>query len=636
MPKPFRFLCIGLGAVMVLALTVRAVDADRPAVTDESRRQTELQAKIDQLIEQLGHKNYATRERAQAELGQMGLAAYDDLYRAQDHSDHEIARRASFLLRSMRIRFVRDGDPPQVKRALENYGSFNADVRALRIEQLGQLGDGIGVDALCRLVKFEKSLRLAKLAAVQILKQPPPQTRHEIAQLVVTIRTGVGRSQRAAIQWLRVHARSLENPKTPASAWDDIVRKENDAYGLLVMGLSDEPKVPELVLKQSSRGILRDLVDFHANRLLRQGRLDEASAVMARWPEMGDRSRFEMLETTDWFTKHNEWAATEKLAQRHNDLFKGDAELLYVLANAQLQLKKDDQAKATAARALAIVPEDLAAHLQLVSALETRGLKTWAESECRYVIEKSAPGSAESVGAHIFLPQMLHDAERYLAAATLRKTLVELMEKDSAVAQIVLRQWATNPKTIRAQMHFEYALHWKSIGEHKKQIEALDEAVGADPADVDVLIALYQLPGQDDAHRERTKELIKTAAAGVRERIGQYERYQKSATSLRNPEQKQLITRFLGSRYNELAWLLGNTIGDYDEAIRLSEKSLQLRPNTGGFFDTLAHCYYTKGDYANAVKNQRKAIELDPHSGVIARQLKVFEEALAKSQEKQQ
>jgi tetratricopeptide (TPR) repeat protein len=80
---------------------------------------------------------------------------------------------------------------------------------------------------------------------------------------------------------------------------------------------------------------------------------------------------------------------------------------------------------------------------------------------------------------------------------------------------------------------------------------------------------------------------------------------------------------------NQYAWLIGNTRGDFDEAIRLSQRSLELKPETSGYMDTLAHCYAGKKDFANAVKWQTKAVKLDPHSGQIVRALERFQKALA-------
>jgi len=123
------------------------------------------------------------------------------------------------------------------------------------------------------------------------------------------------------------------------------------------------------------------------------------------------------------------------------------------------------------------------------------------------------------------------------------------------------------------------------------------------------------------------------ATENVRGRIRQGENYRKLAAGANDADQRDRIEQYMAVVYNEFAWLVGNTIGDVDEAIRLSHKSLDIMPDNGGFFDTLAHCYHRKGDYAAAVKYQRRAIELEPHSGIIQRKMKVFEKSLAESEQ---
>jgi tetratricopeptide (TPR) repeat protein len=83
--------------------------------------------------------------------------------------------------------------------------------------------------------------------------------------------------------------------------------------------------------------------------------------------------------------------------------------------------------------------------------------------------------------------------------------------------------------------------------------------------------------------------------------------------------------------YNQWAWLVANTEGDYHKAIRYSRRSLELLPNTASFLDTLGRCYYAAGDIEKAVKAQRQAVRLIPHMQVMQRQLALFERALAEN-----
>jgi tetratricopeptide (TPR) repeat protein len=86
---------------------------------------------------------------------------------------------------------------------------------------------------------------------------------------------------------------------------------------------------------------------------------------------------------------------------------------------------------------------------------------------------------------------------------------------------------------------------------------------------------------------------------------------------------------------NHWAWLISNTTGDYDKALRFSQKSLELRPDTASFLDTLGRCYFAVGDLENAIKYQRQAVELEPSTRILKRQLDEFEAALAKQQGEQ-
>ena len=98
----------------------------------------------------------------------------------------------------------------------------------------------------------------------------------------------------------------------------------------------------------------------------------------------------------------------------------------------------------------------------------------------------------------------------------------------------------------------------------------------------------------------------------------------------------------LCNMYNEYAWMVCNTEGDVDLAIKYSQKSVdtarQLPSDSGvtesGFLDTLAHCYAAKGDYENAVKIQTRAVELEPWTQQIVRALDQFKSQLEKSRPK--
>jgi tetratricopeptide (TPR) repeat protein len=84
---------------------------------------------------------------------------------------------------------------------------------------------------------------------------------------------------------------------------------------------------------------------------------------------------------------------------------------------------------------------------------------------------------------------------------------------------------------------------------------------------------------------------------------------------------------------NQTAWLIANTEGNAQEALAMSKRSLELRPNEAAYLDTLGRCYYAVGDLEGAIRAQKEAIKSEPFSGQMTRQLKLFETELAKRNE---
>ncbi len=122
-----------------------------------------------------------------------------------------------------------------------------------------------------------------------------------------------------------------------------------------------------------------------------------------------------------------------------------------------------------------------------------------------------------------------------------------------------------------------------------------------------MLIACYRLPDQTPDYHKKITDSIRQATEDIRVQIAA------------EPDNEEY--------YNQFAWLVANTEGDLDEALKYSQKSLELYPDNGELYDTLARVYYAKGDYENALKNQKHAAELKPHNFLIAKQLELFKKA---------
>jgi len=584
---PVAWIVSLLVGLAVLGVPCAGLAAEQPDSLDK---------RIDQLIRQLGDQDYFVRQRAQAELAKLGFDAFDALSAAEDDEDLEVSTRAKYLLRLMRVNWTREDDPPEVKRYLENYESLVPEQRLGQMRNLAGLPGGVGIPALCRLVRFEKSMVLSKHAAVEILgRQPPDQP--PTAELAETLRKGLGRSRRVGARWLLSYLRFREDPPAALADWTKLVEGE-----LAMLHGSAHESDPQVAAA---------LVRIQINWLAKLGRKKEAVAAMWKLIDLEKGEPESLSELVRWLIEQEAWEAIEQVAGRFSDRFASDALLLYALAQAQAAGGKDKLAEETAARARNLNSgaqlDELVAHLMTAYGLRERGLFKWAEQEYRYVIGSAVTGQNLTATARFGLSEMLHDQGEDLRAAEVLKPLAEAIGKMEPVPEKIAGR---TPGSIRSRMNHFYARHWGEKGNRQKQREHLEAALAADATDVDVLIACYRLPGATPEWRQKTRELIRKAADALRRQIAA------------DPE-KSL-------HYNQFAWLVGNTEGDFEEALRCSRKSLELDPDAGGYYDTLGRVYYGKGDYANAVKYQTKAAELDPHSGLIRKQLELFKEALAK------
>ena len=251
----------------------------------------------------------------------------------------------------------------------------------------------------------------------------------------------------------------------------------------------------------------------------------------------------------------------------------------------------------------------------------------WSVNEFQYVIKKSKSGTNHNVQARLVVSEILHDFDRDQEAGTALKGIVDLLDR-AEVSRLVKQTFRRDPNAVRSRMNYFLALH-RSRTDATKAREFLKAGLAKDPNDPDILIAMFRQKDADDKWKAETKRSIESAIKFFEQ---QRKTYSNGITNADDESTRRAYQLQLALANNQLAWLIGNTIGDIDLAIRCSHESLKLRPQTSAYLDTLGRCYYTKGDYKNAVKYQRQAVDLEPTSGQIRRQLKLFEKALAKSQ----
>ncbi len=604
-----------LKSTVLIALAFMSVNADLRAADDDTTPQ-EQEAKIARLIEELGSPQFATREQAQSKLQSMGLVVFDALVDAQHHRDIEVARRARYLLRGMPVAWSVDTDPQVVRSYLREYGQQGRDERLSRIKQLASLKDSMGVESLCRIMRFEADVVLSKQAAIQLMWHQSSDVPAERQAIAGRIQEAVGTSRRPAARWLRTYASTLAASEPTLDEWERITRDE----------LETLVKTPD----ETQRSVVRDLLRWHVDLLRSLGHTDQVRANINRIVELVESDREELFDVVDWALEREAWFVPERLAERFPAEFWQDALLVYRLAEAKRKSGDEAGAEETAKLALAMDPKQYDLHLAAARRLRSeRQMFDWAEAEFRQLIKSAGEFHKLEFVAREWLAEMFSDLQREREAAEVLEPSIALGENDPtalAAAYETMLRTPPSPAELRAKIDHWLGIHFGREGDVGKQKELLFKALAVNVEDIDIVIALHRIADNDKAWRETVDKLLAEHAERIESQIKQLNQVMSSS---QDRDVRGLVSEQFAQKNNEYAWLIGNTVGDYQKALACSQKSLELIPDYWPYQDTLGRCYFAAGDLKNAVHFQRLAVAGAPYMQQMKRQLKQFEEALA-------
>lgn len=576
----------------------------------------QLDRRVEGLISQLGSPQYFHRERAQAELERMGGMAFDAIRDAQFSDDIEIALRAKYLVRRLQVRWHDEHDPPEVRRVLRNYGEQPVSERRSRIDRLAALDDQQGLIPLSRLVRFESDLRLSKHAALHILRQNLPESSAARLEWGERLGAAMSLSRSSAAAWVLAYAEELQQP---------VVKEGSEKLDRTWAGLLEQERETLATFpERTSPEILVDLFRWRAEQLFRNDRRGEAIPLASAALDLIPSKRDHLISAVDWLIQHQVWEGVDQLAEREAEQFSDSVLLRYRLAESKVKRGDLERGEELAEAALKHRGDQHAEHLEAAVGLQERGLFSWAEREFRSIMGNAPIGSNYEFDARFSLAEMLHDQLEDLAAAEVYQEVIDRMQADEAYAKRLRDHRRGDPDIIQARMHFFFAEHYAEH-DREKQREHLEQGLQAYPREIDLLIAGYRFADADEAWMTKIRQHLTEAVNMYREQIRQYS---ETLQRISGHAQENDLRRYVAVLNNQYAWLVANTEGDFDDALRCSRLSLEYVPNSAGYLDTLGRCYYAKGDYKNAVKYQARAVALEPHSGQIRRQMELFEEAL--------
>jgi tetratricopeptide (TPR) repeat protein len=577
------------------------------AASSEKARQEHIQ----KLIDDLGNPRFATRRSASNELRQIGAEAFDALNAATENPDLEIAASANYLLRQIAVRWVQVDDPAAVRSLLRQYGQEQEPTRLQRIEMLARLPQGAGSAALCRIARYDRSPIVSRTAALAIIRPKDAEaTRPKLEASQADAE--LGGSTRTAAGWLHQYVAQFHDPPASIAVWKKLIDQESAR-----LEKSSAETSNEILL-----GLLWNLADLYrqtGDQTALTGVLDRMLVLAA---EGSDETIVNLIV---WLTQNKSWDVLDSFLTKNQSRLEQSKRPLYYAAIARIKQGKPDIAEQLAKTASNIEGQSARENIIVAKDLEEHDQYEWSVREYRRVIDKQQAGEPEIVAlAKTWLSGLLHDHEQHKEAADTLEQLVKSLQGDGNAGQNLAKLRASgrsdvlNPDAIASRYHFYRAEQYLAEKDYKRARGSLELAIKFYPEDADVLIAMYNLPESDPKWQSGVKERITQLTQKFQQEIDQ------------DPTDP--------SPYNQWAWVVSNTEGDFQKAIRYSHRSLELNDagETGeaSYLDTLGRCYFAAGDYENAVKYERQAISKVSHMQVMHRQLAEFEKALAEKNAK--
>jgi tetratricopeptide (TPR) repeat protein len=617
--------CVAIASALgAFAINAAATLADDRDIRTEAASTTDAEksppkssaARISELIRQLGSPQFTIRRMAATELHKIGPEAFDQLHAATENADPEIAASARYLLRQITVRWTRPDDSAAVRRLLRNFNDQGDSERQSIIQALSALDDRDGIAGLCRIARFDRSPRLSRLAALAAMRSVERSNSSEELDPSIVDRE-LGESTRVATEWLRQFELQVRDPAASVPGWQTLLDEESRRLDANL----DETS-PAIVL-----ALLWNLADVHRGLGQNDALVAAADRILAT---SGDNSDLMLSKFLQWLVDNEAWQGLDLFAVKYDDRIRQTKPSLYLLALARAKQNQSalaDQLALEASqlgnRATSDQIEAFAEQLNLAQLLVGWGQFDWAVREYRQGFEDKPVDSDESIAGRVLLSNLLQDYERFKESADVIEPIAKALEKNRELQrpynnlQAELAQYDVyliGPEAVGARQHFMLASHYEREGDYARQREELLKAIDCDPKDADVLIAMHRAPETDDAWKTDTRERIEKLARSIEREIDD---------DPNNP-----------IPYNQWAWLIANTEGDYAKAVRFSRRSLELYPNSPSFLDTLGRCYYAAGDLRKAIRYQRRAVDQIPHMQVMQRQLKLFESKLAEQDAK--
>ncbi len=623
------------------------------ALDDTARSTAAEESTITQLIEQLGDSNFRVRAKAQQALEKIGLPAYEELRKAQDHSNIQIARSAEYLLRSQNVVWWLETDSYEVKTRLQDYSSLDTNNRQTRLLELANLATDDALMALARVAKFESNEICSREASLSLLGKLSAVEAERKSRLSRSILLMLGTPNRPATQWLETYCSQIfGNKEFQLQIWKEFAEKLGQDLKRTASKNYMAKGPREHLFKQQRQQVLK-FYEWVVGWIRQEQDRETALHVASQSIELASENLHAAHEYCTWalsvdlpelvvaLINRIQTGVEAAPAQPGVKALLGPVDrdrhrMMYLLAEAYRKMGDENLANQAATEAREAPDKQSAAMIQLARGslneiiviqrlsqakmLRDRGLFDWAEAEYLAAI---AIATKSELDVRLELAEMYREGKQFAQAAQVMEKIAQMPPPaDRNLPQ------ADNFQEKQAYLHWYNALAAQEKDNRSTAIEELllacDLNDRCDQPNPDIVISLHRMARSAD-ERAKLNSHVKRLVDMYRFEISQAESTLGQQTN---------NTRHVAELCNQLAWLLACCEINVEEAQYLSRRSLEFDPDEPSFIDTMARCLFAAGKYEEALKYQKRAVAASPHSRTMNAQLEEIEKALRESSEK--
>lgn len=571
------------------------------------------------LVRQLGDPDYGRREMAATRLESIGAPAIDQLLAAAERSgDLEVSLRANWLIET--IPLDDPADTADAKALLEGYKTKSLAEQNVVMHRLLRLDDDAGIVPLARIIRLGRDPVAARIATALLVREWSPGDAYWPG-MAERITAGLGSSARPCARLLTAvvafsRAPSSADRIAAIAMARDVIASLDRQRRVDAAGVDDgEEEDGGAAITRDVGATTRQIFERCLARMLAEaGQRDEAVAILRTalddaFEHGADETRTiaAVADALVWAASHDLPEVVDGMQAHRADGSAANPVVRYAMALCERSRQQETEAERLARAAFEASNGEPVGRLRSAILLVKWGAGDWACREYEAIVNDNESPAPQVVLASIMYSEFLHDRGRDGEAA---RVLRVLHAGDQGARNPILQQMGRDQDTLAARMHYFEACAAAARGDAEAEREALERATSKPRAkDIDALIALYRLSADNPDRKAVAVARIHDALRQMEERIKQM------------PEET--------NTYNEYAWLVANTEGDFAKALRYSKQSLRESFDNASYLDTLAHCRAAAGDVPSAIRTQRLAMRHEPHNRMIRLNLERFERQVA-------